>query len=93
LPTTEAATARNRPESVIPPVVKAESLLVQIPEQVERLDADIGAVDGTLEQAPEVLQAIRVNNAIDVLLSMVDNLVNVVTPQPLIRAKGIRIDL
>jgi len=40
-----------------------ERLLIQAPEQVERLDAHVGSMYTTLQQAPEVLQAIRVDFA------------------------------
>ena len=38
------------------PVVVAEGLLVKVAEQVERLDADVCAVNAALQQRPEVLQ-------------------------------------
>ena len=41
---------------------------------MERLDADVGAVQPALEQTPEVLDPVRVNLPVDVLLSMVNRL-------------------
>ena len=50
-------------------VVVAIGLFVQIAEQVERLDADIGSADqAAFQQAPEVLQTVGVDIAVDVLL-------------------------
>jgi hypothetical protein len=37
------------------PLIERESPLVQIAEQVERADADVGAGQAALEQAPEIL--------------------------------------
>lgn len=40
--------------------VEAESLFIQIPEKMKRLDAHVGALDHPLEKTPEVLQSVRV---------------------------------
>jgi len=59
-------------------VVEPESLLVDVAEQVERLDAHVGAAQGPLEEAPEVLDAVGVDVLADVLLGGVrDGLVQV----------------
>ena len=58
--------------------VVPERLLVQIPEQVERLHGNVRAVNRPLEAGPEVLHAIRVDVAIDVFERMVNDLVFVV---------------
>jgi len=42
---------------------------------VERLDGDVGTVQASLEQAPEVLDSVDVHLAVDVLLGVVDNLI------------------
>ena len=47
--------------------VEREDPLVEVAEEVERLDADVGAVQTALEQAPEVLDAVRVYAPVDVL--------------------------
>lgn len=60
------------------PVIEPKDLLVQIPEQVERFDADIRPGKSALEQGPEVFQTVRVDVAIDVLLGVVDDQVRVV---------------
>jgi hypothetical protein len=56
------------------PQVVAEHLFVQITKQVERLDADISALQLALEQAPKVFESIGVNLSVNVLFRMVDNL-------------------
>src|SRR5439155_21053144 len=43
------------------PAIEAERLLIKVAEEVERLDADVGAPDRALEQAPEVLQPVHVH--------------------------------
>ena len=47
-------------------VVKPKGLFVNIPEQVVRFRASVGSVDTALEEAPEVLKAVRVNVPFDV---------------------------
>jgi hypothetical protein len=42
---------------------------------VERFDRNIGAVDAALQKAPEVLQAVGMNLAVNVLDSVIDNAV------------------
>src|SRR5713226_6457527 len=39
-------------------LIKAKHLLVQIAEQMERLDAHVGALDATLEQRPKVFDPV-----------------------------------
>jgi len=39
--------------------VVPEHLFVQIPEQVERLHADIGSLEAALQEAPEVFESVR----------------------------------
>jgi hypothetical protein len=62
------------PTVVFLPMVEAKALLVQIAVHVERVNADVGAFDGALEQAPERLQAIGVNQPNSISLSMVNDL-------------------
>ena len=57
------------------PKVIPENLLIQIPEEMERLHADIGAFQLALEQAPEVFHSVGMNLSINVLFCVVDNLV------------------
>jgi len=57
------------------PIVEAESLFVNIAEQVIRFHRNVGSVDTTLQQAPEVLHAVGVNLPVNVGFGMVNNLV------------------
>jgi hypothetical protein len=58
--------------------IEREHALVQVAEQVEWLDADVGAVQSALEKRPEVLHVVRVNLPIDVPLGVIDNAMIVV---------------
>lgn len=73
-------------------LIETERLLVDIPEQMERLDADVRPVDGPLQQAPEVLQAVGVDLAPDVGLGMVDGLMEVVRLQSFVGLQRISVD-
>lgn len=57
------------------PEVVPEHLFVEIPEQVEWFDTDIGAFQLTLKETPEVFESVGVNLSVNVSLRMVDNLV------------------
>src|ERR1017187_2624093 len=56
------------------PIVVAERLLVQIPEQVEGFHGNVGAVQPALEQRPEVLQAVGVDLAVHIPHGVVNHL-------------------
>jgi uncharacterized UPF0146 family protein len=42
-------------------IVVAIGLLVQIAERMERLEADVRAVDPAFQQAPEVVKTVRIS--------------------------------
>src|SRR6267143_2556725 len=73
-------------------IVEAPRLLIQISEQVERLDAHIGSTNAALEKAPEVLKSVSVNAPVNVTLGVVNDLVCESRPQVLIRHERIGID-
>ena len=56
-------------------IVEAEHLLIEVAEEMEGFDADVGSVDAALEAGPEVLDSVGVNIAIDVLLGVIDDAV------------------
>src|SRR5208283_2140042 len=64
------------------PVVVAESGVVQISIKLPRHHEMVGAIDGALEQAPEVFDAIRVDVAAHVLFGVLDHLVRILIFQP-----------
>lgn len=59
-------------------IVIAESLFVKVPEQMERLNTDVGSVQTTLQETPEVLHCVRVNGPVRILDCVIDNGVLVV---------------
>src|SRR5258708_2680132 len=70
-------------------IVVPEHLFVQIPEQVERFDVDVCSFESTLEQAPEILKAVRVNLPVNVSLCVVHNRMFVSeVVQPVIRLQS-----
>jgi hypothetical protein len=54
-------------------IVESERLLIEIPEQVEGLDGNVGSLQPALEQGPEVLHAVGVDFAAYVLDRMVNH--------------------
>src|SRR5712664_3594390 len=74
-------------------IVVAEHLLVEVSEQVERLDVDVCSLESALEKAPEVFQPVGVNLSVNVAFGMVNRLVNkVLVVQSLIRQKRVSVD-
>lgn len=61
----------------IVPVIEAECLLVDIAEQMERLDRNVSTAHGAFEQAPEVLQAVCVAVPVHVFFGVIHHFVNV----------------
>jgi hypothetical protein len=70
--------------------VVPEGLFVQIPEQVERLHADIGTVQAALQQAPEILRRVCVDVTVHVFYRVVDHRVLVLRLQTVVEFQGHR---
>ena len=83
----------NRIEAVrvthILPVVVPEGLLIEVTEEMERLNTYVGTTDAALQQRPEVLKAVGVDATVDVLDSMIHNLMRVVGSKALIAEKEV----
>ena len=73
-------------------IVVAIGLLVQIAEQMERLDADIGSVDAALEQAPEVFQSVSVDLPVNVLDGVIDDLMRILASKTIVGKQGISVE-
>jgi hypothetical protein len=58
------------------PLIVPERLLVQIAEEMERLNADVGSLDASLKQRPKVLNPVSVNVSLNVALGMVHELMD-----------------
>jgi len=74
------------------PRIEAESLLIQIAEQVERFHADIGAFDAALQEAPEVFNPVSVNIPLHVLTGMVNDLMRVFPRQSVVAAMMVGVE-
>lgn len=64
-------------------------MLVQITHEAERLARHIGALKGTPEQAPEILNAVRMDAALSVALGMVHGHMNELILNALVSRRGI----
>lgn len=91
--------AHNRQKHFVEPAgiaalatIEPERLFVHVAEQVERGHGNIGASQRSLEQAPKVLDAVRVNAAFHVFDRVVDNAVGVVGVQAVVAGRFVRVD-
>lgn len=73
-------------------VVVAERLFVEVAKEMERFHTNVGSANTTLEKRPEVLKAVGVNAAVDILDSMIHNLVSILTGKSFIGQKGICVE-
>jgi hypothetical protein len=71
--------------------VEREDPLVEVAEQVERLDADVGAVAAALQQRPKVLDVVRMHLPVDVLGRVVNRAMVVVVSEVLVGTECIGI--
>ena len=74
-------------------VVKAKSLFVNVAEQVEGLNADIGAMDATLQETPEVFRSVGVNLPVNIRYGVVNHLMGEVVTKTLVRLQGVAVQL
>ena len=70
-----------------------EGLFVQVAEQMERLDVNVGALDGALQETPKVLNPVRMNLAVNVPFGMVDDPMYVVVSEVIVRPQRVSVDL
>src|SRR6266545_4194503 len=73
-------------------LVEREASLVEVAEQVERLNADVCPVQAALQQAPEVLHAVGVDASVHIRLGVVDGLVGVVGVEAAVGGERVRVD-
>src|SRR2546423_1404888 len=59
---------------------------------MERFDTHICATDRALQERPKVFNSVSVNLSVNVLLSMIDNIVDVGLAKLIVRAKRVAID-
>ena len=72
--------------------VESKRFLIEVAEQVERFYRDVRALEPALEQAPEVLAPVGMDLAVNVRLSVVDDLMHVICAQPVVGLQCIRVD-
>jgi len=75
------------------PVIETKHLLVKVTIKMERLNRHVSPAQVALEEAPEVLQAIRVDLTVDVPLSVIHNVVDITQAEFVIGCSSIGIDL
>ena len=73
-------------------VVVPERLLIEVAKQMKRFDAHISTVDTSLQQRPEVFEAVGVNATVDVLDGVIYDLMRVLPGQSLIGEKEICVE-
>ncbi len=74
-------------------IVIPEHLLIQVAEQVKRLDIYVSALQSAFEQAPEVFKSVGVDLSVNVAFGMVNRLVSkILIIQTLIGHKGVGVD-
>jgi hypothetical protein len=81
------------PISHVLPIVVAKCLFINVPEQVERLNANVGASETPLQETPEVLQPVGMNLPINVRLGVIDDLVRKLLTQAPVGKQFVGIDI
>src|SRR5205807_3500023 len=74
-------------------LIEAEGLLVQVTEQMERLNTNVSPANAALEQTPKVFQSVRMNVAASVGFGMVNDIVNVIRGKAIVGTQRIRMHL
>lgn len=74
----EAISVSHGSAVFVPPVAIPKRLLIDVPEQVERVHTHIGTVQAVLQQEPEILHSVGIDVSANVLLGAIDDPVDVV---------------
>ena len=75
--TDDAGDRVNEPGNILGlTVIEAEHLLIEVPKQMKWFDRNVGALNATLQQAPEVLQPVGMDGPLGVALGMVNDLMD-----------------
>jgi hypothetical protein len=74
-------------------VVEPIDLFVEIAKQMKRFERYIGALEGALEQRPEVLAPVGVDLPVHVAFGVNDDIVDVVRVQPIVREQLVGVDV
>jgi len=90
----DADNAKKEPARIgVLALVEPESLLVEVAEQVKRLDTNVCPANRSLQERPEVLHPVGVDVTANVGNSMVDHVVNVIRSKAIVGAKRIGMNL
>jgi hypothetical protein len=73
-------------------IVVPKNLFIEVAEKMERFDVDVCTLESALEQAPEVLQPVRVDLPVNVSLGVVNRLVKTIAIQSYLGHERIGID-
>src|SRR5262249_32135767 len=73
-------------------ILETEFLLVQVAEQMKRLNRNIRAMNATLKQPPEILRALRVNLSLHVLYRVINNSLVVIVLKAGVSGEFIRVE-
>jgi hypothetical protein len=74
-------------------IVEAECLLIEVAEQMERFYGYVGALDGALQQGPEILPIVGVDVAVNVRLGVVDDVVDVFAVPPFVGCERVGVEI
>jgi len=74
-------------------IVEAECLLIKVSEKMLRVTGYVCSPQSTLEQAPKVFNAIRVDVPACVFCGMVDSLMDIFGLQTFIRFQGVSVEI
>ncbi len=74
-------------------IVKTERLFVNVPDQMERFQAHVSAMQTALQEGPEVFHALGVNQTAQIFARMINNVVIVLPLKASIGGKLVRVEL
>src|SRR5690349_17133205 len=74
-------------------LVEPKSLLVEIPVKMRRVNTDISALEGSLQETPEILDVVGVNVAANKLDRVIDHLVRICIGKTEIRFQSISVEV
>ena len=72
-------------------LVETEGLFIEVAEQMVGIDTDISSLDRPLQEAPKILDPVRVDASAHKLDGVVDRRVDVILGEAAVTGKGVRI--
>src|ERR1700676_5594425 len=74
-------------------MVVTEGLLIEIAEQMERLDTNVSTFEPSLGKRPKVFNAVRMDIAVNVALCVIDHLMDVISAQAVVGAPSVAVNV